>query len=237
MRTIIFVFIGLLVGCNSSSNDSGLQAQVIALNQQVQTLQAKLDKLQLIGRPTNTIAASTYGVRTLAMLSEPIVGAPSAATIVGQFGPCLDMGVQDGSTTNTGVQDALAATSKAFKTCTGYHTEYLTTDGSLKPADRIYWDGPNCTGNLIIWESGGASYDTESLKDGVVFASPLDGKTPLMVTKQTPQSIQIQSVFVSANPICQPDVETQLMYFVTPNNTQITGVPNAPVGQYTTGAP
>lgn len=248
MRTMIaLMFLALLAGCGSDDDTAfATTAQlppneataVAAMRAQIQTLQgqvSKFNEIQLIGRPTAS-AASASAVREMAMLREPVVGAPSAATVAGQFGPCPNMGVQEGFDSVIG--DALSAVSKAFKTCTGYHVEYMTADGSLKTANRIFWDGPNCTGNLLEWEAGGAGYDHETLKDGVVFVDPFDGVSVRAVTAgQTPQPILIQSVWVLSNPGCQADVETQLMYKVSSNDVQITGVPNSPVGQYTTGAP
>lgn len=248
MRTMIaLMFLALIAGCGSDDDTAfATTAQippneataVEAMRAQIDALQgqmAKFNEIQIIGHP-KTPASSSDSVRTLAMLREPVVGAPSAATVAGQFGPCSNMGTQEGFDSVIG--DALSAVSKAFKTCAGYHIEYMTVDGSIKPANRIFWDGPNCTGNLLEWEAGGAGYDHSTLQDGVVFINPFDGTSVLSVpSHQTPQPILIQSVWVLSNPGCQADVETQLMYRVVPNDTQVTGGPNSPVGQYTTGSP
>lgn len=253
MKMILPLIFLCLTACGGSDDDSALATdqqlasiqQTIppnestamqAIRAQMDSLQASVRKLQLIGHPS-AVSASNDAVHTLEMLGEPIVGSPSAVTAVGQFGPCADMGVQEASLSNAGIQEPLAATFKAFKNCTKYHAEYATVDGSLKPTERLYSANSNCTPPFYTFEDFGNNYDTETLKDGVVFANPQDG-TPLMVTaNQTPQPTLFQSVWVRVNPGCQPDVETQAMYQVVPNQTSVSGVPNSAVGPYTTGSP
>jgi hypothetical protein len=201
---------------------------VAALKAEVVVLKDSLDKLQLIG--------NAHGVAT----SERVLAIGQAAATAGNFGPCTDMGVLVGFT-NTGNNlggGALAASYQAFKTCTGYVYEAAVQDGSIKPATRIFWDGPNCTGNLLEWEAGGSGYNTQTLQNGVVFINPADGVTQLMVrASQTPQPILIQSAWVFDNPGCQSDVETQNMYQVSPNDVMVTGVPDKTVGNFTLAAP
>lgn len=237
MRSFIVIVFLALAGCNGDDDSSLVTKAQLPPNEstQIAALRAEIAQLQLIGHPIGAPIKKSDSIETFRMLGEPTL-APNAVTVTGQFGTCPNMGVQEGF--NTSVGDALSAGSKAFKTCTGYHTEYLTTNGAMKPAQRIFWDGPNCTGNLLEWEAGGSGYDTETLKDGVVFTSPQDGVTEFMVlAHQTPQSILIQSVWVTSNPGCQSDVETQLMYSVTPNQPQVTGTASNPVGIFTTGSP
>lgn len=242
MRSFIVVLMFALGGCNSSDNDSALVTQaaneataVAALRAEVTDLKGKLSQIQLIGHVNGTIPVSKNTRELMAMQGEPTLSA-----ITPSFGPCPDMGVLVGFT-NTGDNigaGALSASYQAFKTCTGYLYETAVGTGNIKTANRIFWDGPNCTGNLLEWEAGGAGYNTQALQNGVVFVNPADGTMQLMVqAKQTPQPILIQSVWVLSNPGCQSDIETQLMYHVIPNDTSITGVPNSTVGNFSLSPP
>lgn len=246
MRSLIIGLVVFLTACNGSTTevqkvpytDPQVTAKIDALTQALadathaQAQEAvSLRKLTLIGK---VHGVSTESIR---MQGEFRTEAVSTAS---NFGPCTDMGVLVGFTNtgnNTGA-GALSASYQAFKTCSGYLYETSVQNGDIKQASRIFWDGPNCTGNQLEWESGGAGYNTQSLVNGVVFISPVDGTTQLMVrSNQTPQPILIQSAWVSSNPGCQSDIETQLMYQVTPNDVNVTGVPNKTVGNFSLVAP
>jgi hypothetical protein len=246
MRIVLLVFIALLAGCNTSDDDSNLATQqqvsqaisaipseatqVAALQTQVKSLQASLNKLQLIGNAhgTATNGSSPDSFRTMGELQA------NSTT----FGPCTDMGVLLGRGDNADSQDPLSAPIESFQQCTGYEYSVTVATNTVSIGPRIFWDGPNCTGNMYEWNSGGGSYNDQTLEGGVVFLSPVDGQTSLMVKRgQTPQSILIQSAWVTSNPICQADVETQNLYSVTPNDISITGVPMLSLGQFQLTAP
>lgn len=234
MRTIIsLMFLVMLAGCGGSSgsdDDSGFATTAqLPPNEAtaVEAIRASIKKLQVVGMPSGHAT-----VQSLAMLGEPVV-APSAATATGEFGTCPNMGILLGYTDGTGnPSDPLIAIFQAWRQCTGYQYETNVVNGMLKEAPRLYWDGPNCSGNPIEWEAAGASYNTQVLKNGVVFLSPRDETTLMVTAGQSPQPIGIQSVMLSADHVCQPDNETQLMYSAVPNVTQTSGVPNSTVGQY-----
>lgn len=242
MRIAILFIAALLAGCNSSDDDSALQQQISAVPNEATAVQAmraqisdlqfqisKFKELQLIGNPLIT---KTDSVRAMAMLREPIA-APSAGTTNGQFGPCSDMGVMIGFTNQDGAPaEAVSATGQDWKQCTGYYYSTNISGGTIGTAPRLFWDGPNCTGNMYEWESAGAGFNTQSLKAGIVFSSPLDGSVLMVTAGQIPQPIFYQSVMTRQDPICQIDQETQLVYKVEPNDVSISGVPSNGVGSY-----
>lgn len=241
MKFTIFGLMLFLAACNGSTevvqkvpySDPALVAKIAALTQalaaatHVQAQQVEsISKLQLIGK--------VHGVAS----AERMMAIGQAALISPNFGPCTDMGVLVGFTNGQGrPADALTATGQDFKQCTGYQYAVDIQTGTLASAERVFWDGPNCTGNMIVWQSAGSGYNTAALQGGVVFLSPVDG-TPLMVKSgQTPKPIMIQSAWISENPGCQSDVETQLMYQVSANDTSVSGIPDNGVGSYQLGAP
>lgn len=237
MRILIIGTILFLSACNGSTtvtNDSDLQNQINILNQEVASLKASIPPNQITN--VSALQGKVSEIRLIGLPNKPqtIFEELGGTSLTPQFGPCANMGIQEGATT-TG--DALSIISKAFHTCTGYHVEYNTADGSVKTAPRLWWDGPNCTGNMWEFEAFGANYDTQTLTDGVVFSNPQDG-TPLMVTSgQTPQEVNFQSIMVVGTAGCQSDIEKQLMYSVAPNSTTVTGAANSPIGRYTTISP
>lgn len=244
MRTVILLIVtAFLSACNSSDDDSGLvtkaqlppAASTAALRAEVTVLEGQMKKLTLEGKVNGIVPViHTDVVRAMAMQGEPTLRAAVS------FGPCPDMGVKVGDTNAIQDPDAgsLSAAYQAFKTCTGYLYEVSTVTGNIKAANRIFWDGPNCTGNLLEWEAGGAGYNTQTLKDGVVFLSPVDDSTQLMVTAgQTPVPTFIQSVMLDFNHVCQSDIETQPMYQVTSYSLQTTGVATGSVGLYSLASP
>lgn len=191
-------------------------APFTAVQDGVTAVKGSVSKLTLIG----TVHGS-------ARATDAVNVAEGASAV--SFGPCADMGVLVGFTPggNNNAADPLTATYQAFKQCTGYYYEATVGSGNIAIANRIFWDGPNCTGNMYEWEAGGGGYNTQILQGGVVFLSPVDGTTELMVASgQTPQPILIQSVWVTSNPGCQADIEVQLLYVVSSNKTSVTGVPN-----------
>lgn len=147
------------------------------------------------------------------------------------FGPCADMGVLvgRGNDSSSPSADPLSANLEAFQQCTGYSYNTMLGSGAVGTAPRIFFDGPcvngEPTGNALEWEAGGGGYNTQTLENGVVFLSPVDGAALMVRAGQTAQPILIQSVWVLSNPGCQSDVETQLMYTVTSNDVSVTGVP------------
>jgi hypothetical protein len=239
MRNLILGFVVFLAACNGSTTnvpytdpqvtaklDSLTEALAAATHIQAEQA-ASLNKLTLIGK--------VHGVSNeLKMQGE--FRTEAQATV--SFGPCSDMGVLVGFTNpnNNSAADPLTATYQAFKQCTGYYYEAQVGTGNVAIASRIFWDGPNCTGNMYEWEAGGAGYNTQTLENGVVFISPVDGSELAVTAGQTGQPIMIQSAWVAANPSCQSDIETQLLYSVTPNVTSVTGVPMT-VGEYQLVAP
>lgn len=245
MRIAILFIAALLAGCNSSDDDSALQQQISAVPNEATAIQAmraqisslqsqvsKFSQLTLIGKPISSASRiSPDDFRTMGEITEQAVPV--------SFGSCSNMGVLIGFINSDGTPaDALSAYGQAFRQCTGYQYETILSSGNIAPAHRIFWDGPNCTGNPIEWEAAGSGFNTASLQNGVVFVNPSDGITVEMVKAgQTPQPILIQSVWVSNNPGCQSDIETQLMYQVSANDVTISGVPDAGVGKFQLGSP
>lgn len=246
MRIVIIMLIGFISGCNSSDDDSSAttknqfeesQKQIVMLQHDVLLLKTslppnettsisvlrakiaeqeqKLAKLQIIGKVHGT---SSYTL---------------TRTISQSFGPCPDMGVKVGDEYTSGPLDSLY---QAFKQCTGFYYETSVATGELKTANRIYFDGPACTGNAFVWDAGGQGYDRQKLDSGVVFISPADGQTLMVSPGQSPQLIQAQSVFIIQNGICTPDGDLQPMWSVIPNDISVTGIPNS-VGDYSLQSP
>lgn len=262
MRTIIFVIALMLAGCGGSSDNDPVQVQtpdndsnyvtnqqlsqainqipqvpnesteVAAVRAQLAADEQKISQLQLIGKPVQSGSSRTASIRVES------TGRYSQQVSSVSFGPCSTLGVMSGFLNSAGQPaDFLTATSVAFKQCTQYSYEAFA-DGSLAQAPRIYWDGPGCTGNMLEWEAAGAGYNTSTLQNGVVFISPVDGVTTLMVKAgQTPQPTLIQSIWVLSSPGCQSDIETQNMYLVSTNDTSVSGVPNTSVGAFQITSP
>jgi len=226
MRILIISLFGFLAACNGTtiqqvpSNVPNESTQVAALQAQVIALQKQIDSLQIIGKVSGK-SEDTDNTRALTT----------------NFGPCSNMGVLVGFTNGTNSADPLTSDFQAFKQCTGYQYEVGVGTGIIATAERIFWDGPNCTGNILEWQAGGVGYNTQTLQGGVVFLSPVDNSELMVQAGQNPQPIMIQSVWVNSNPGCQADVETQMMYQVSPNDTSISGVPNSVSASYQLGAP
>lgn len=240
MRIALLMILALLAGCNGSSdNDSALQQQISAIpneataiqamRAQIDSLQSRLNNLQLIGKlKTNSNNTSPDAFRTMGEFSQAI---PI------NFGPCSNLGVLIGRGSPSVGQDPLSSNFEAFQQCTGYEYTIDTSTDNVAVAPRIFWDGPNCTGNIYEWNSGGGAYNNQVLENGVVFLSPVDGQEYMIKAGQTPQQIQFQSVWVSVNPGCQSDIETHLLYSASINDVSITGIPNNAGGQFQLASP
>jgi len=239
--TIALFFVLFLAACNGSTTnnvpytDPAVTAKLDALTQALAAAThaqaeetASLNKLTLIGK--------AHGVTdSIRMQGEFRTDAVSNGV---SFGPCADMGVLVGFTSGgNNAADPLTASYQAFKQCTGYYYETQVETGALSVGARIFWDGPNCTGNEYEWEAGGAGYNTQTLQNGVVFLSPVDNSPLMVAAGQIPKPVMIQSVWVASNPGCQVDQETQLLYSVEPNNISITGVPVSVGSNFQLAAP
>lgn len=236
---IALIFTLFLAACNGSSDNDSAYAttaqlppneatQVADLQAQVLNLQKKMGSLQIIGKTPHKTGASVEDFRAM--------GEPNSVASV-SFGPCANMGVLLGRGDNSDSQDPLSAPIESFQQCTGYEYSVTVSTSTVAQGPRLFWDGPGCTGNMYEWNSGGGSYNDQTLEGGVVFLSPMDS-SPLMVKSgQTPQPILIQSVWVLSNPGCQSDIETQSLYQVTPNDIAVSGVPNGSVGSFQLTSP
>lgn len=244
MRYLALAFIiAMLSACNGSDTDptdvdtagvtaaqmqSAITAAVSSATHaqaaQITSLQNQLKKVEQFGHaPGAPTTAHSYGVRTLAMLTEPVV---TAAT---SFGPCADMGQHIADNTSFG--DPLGATVEYFKQCPINGAQYVygavvETGAIATPPNNIVWFVlPGCAGLPIIFENDG-SYNRPSLQGGVVFVSPVDNITQLMVTAgQT--GISMTSASAQQGTSCFPDPETHLGYNTMPNVLSTTGVPTS----------
>jgi hypothetical protein len=245
MRNLILILMLALAGCGSSDDDSLLstqikqdssadKAQLAGLTAQVQTLQAQLvttqnslKKLQLVGKPLAGTAKDAFG--------NFITRAISVAV---DFGPCPDMGVQEGDVFAAG-NGPLGASFQAFKNCTGTHAEYDAENGALKIANRVYFTTPDCTPPAYVWEADGQGYNSQTLDDGLVFINGANSAALWVQPHQVPQMIQAGSVFIIQNQSgsCQPDGDLQPMWATVPNDTSLTGVPSNGVGKYQSVSP
>lgn len=239
LKYLFFLTLFALTACNGSSSSSApdpeasaLTAQVLHLTQaladatHVQAQQAsKISELRLVGTiPT------TSGSASIRFESEP--------RAIPSFGSCSDMGVMVGFTNGSGTPaDALSASVQDFKQCTGYLYGANVADGSITQGVRIAYDGPNCTGNVFVWEESGAGYSTATLQNGVVFMSPADSLTYMVTAGQTPQPVQQQSEWILASGGCQPIIQTELMYRAVINDATLSGVPSEGVGKFQLGSP
>lgn len=226
-------------GTNNSGTDTGssssptsaqftaLQVQVNSLQSSVATLQAQNDELKA------TESADQSLIKRIALLGH-VPGASAystkqkgqdrtlAITESVSFGPCPDMGVHIGDSQS----DPLYATVESFKQCTGYEYGAIVETGAITKSIVLWFDGSNCTGNMYEAENDGG-YNRQVLQNGVVFTSPVDGTTELMVAGgQVGSVVTLQSNFSGGS--CNTGVtEIQTSYIVTPNNVDVTGVPAA----------
>ena len=230
MKFTIFGLLLFLAACNGSTevvqkvpySDPALVAKIAALTQALAAAThedaQRFDKLQLVGRAHGVASAE----RTLAI--------GQAAVVPPNFGPCTDMGVLEGETTDQG-NGTLGATYQAFKNCMGIHAEYAVDTGDLKIANRVYFTSSDCSGLPVVWQAGGQGYNSQILNDGVVFISPVDGKDYLVPPLQSPQITQVGSVYVVVQGVCETDGDLQPMWTTVPNDTSKSGVPTS-VGAY-----
>jgi|SRR5579872_923655 len=214
---------------NEATTIAAMKAQIATLQGQV----SRFNELTLIGKPTATASAQGISPDTFRTMGEMTQQAAAVS-----FGPCANMGVLIGFENGTGQPaNANTAVAQDFRQCNGYQYGANIVDGTLTTSERLFYSGPGCTGTLLLWESGNAAYNTTALKNGVVFASPVDGTILMVQAGQTATPTQYQSVWVRENPGCQTDVETQPVYLVTPNDVNVSGVPSGGVGPYQLGAP
>lgn len=238
LKYLLFLTLFALVACNGSTtqqvpySDPTLVAKVDALTLALAAAThedaQKFSSLKIIGQAHGVASAE----RTMAI----------GQAVSPNFGPCTDMGTLIGfvATDSAAASDPLSATYEAFKTCMGYTYEAQVGPGTIRSAPRIFFGTPNCdpNGPMYEWEAAGAAYNTQTLQGGVVFLSPVDDSTQLMVAAgQTPQSVQFQTVMLDADHVCQPDMETQLVYSVSAYQLQTTGVASKSVGSFTLASP
>lgn len=236
---------GTLAGCGSGSdNDSAFdqttsvtaaiaaathsQAQAITdIQTKLSADEVVLSKVQVFGHApgAKTAAVRTDGVRTLAMLGEPDVSAQPVS-----YGPCADMGQQIGAN-----GDPTGATVLTYKQCPINGAQYVygavVNGGAIsQPTNGFLWfTQPNCQGTPIIFLDDG-SYNRLTLDGGVVFTSPVDGVTELMIVAQGQQGATNPATMVSASIYdsgCINATETHTAYTAVPNATSVTGVPAA----------
>lgn len=242
MFGLLMFSLGAIVACNGSSTASSdgptlaqfdaLQSHVNALSSTVSTLKSTVTALQ--SDNISLLATVTADHALLARVA--VVGhAPSGATVARNstmganqimsttisYGPCADMGVHIGD----GQPDALNTTVENFKQCTNYEYGAIVQTGAISQPFALWFDGLNCTGNMYEAENDGG-YNRQVLQNGVVFNSPVDGTTELMVTGgQTGQTVTLLSNYSSHS--CNNGTESQTAYAVTPNNVNVSGVPVA----------
>ncbi len=120
-----------------------------------------------------------------------------------------------------------------YKNCMGYLASYNEVTGLHDKPPYAAWDGPNCTGNLlIITDVPGDGMNVGAMEGGMVFSSPLPGDTTVyqIVAGQTPQSVQIQSSIntdPTGNSCSSPDIEVRMVMFATKNDGSVNGVPDS----------
>lgn len=243
MRSIILGVMFLLAGCNGSTapadNDSAyatkaelppneataiaaMRAEIADAQATVSELKASVSKLQLIGQVHGTPAkaARTAGLGNNNFLPNSV-----------NFGPCTDMGVLIGR----GGRDSnipLASALESFQTCTGYSYTVSTLDGTIQGPPFAGWDGPNCTGNLlIITDIPGNGFNPQVINNGVVFTGPVDNVVYMVAAGSIPTLMSIQSS-MNLGPgggVCDTDIESRLAVQSVPNDVSITGVQSAPI--------
>lgn len=187
---------------------------------QLSRITTQLSKITLLGhQPGTAIAAIKRG-------NAAWIGS-SGITQTISYGPCTDMGVLIG----TGQIDSLAATTENFRQCTGYEYAAVVETGAIAKPFELWFDGANCTGNMFEAENDGG-YNRQALQDGVVFVSPIDGVTELMVAaNQQGTTTTLLSNF-SYGACNSGATEIQVAYPVSPNDLSITGVPSAVPANY-----
>lgn len=233
MKFTIFGLLLFLAACNGSTevvqkvpySDPALVAKIAALTQALAAAThadaQKFAGLQLIGHSQGVADVNT---REILLPGEK----PPLRAV--DFGPCTDMGVLEGDTSQPG-NGTLGAEYQSFKNCLGIHAEYSVATGVLKTANRVYFTSSDCSGLPVVWQAGGQGYNSQILNDGVVFISPVDGKDYLVPPLQSPQITQVGSVYVVVQGVCETDGDLQPMWTTVPNDTSKSGVPTS-VGEY-----
>lgn len=234
MRILIIGFAVFLSACNGSSTSTP------------DNTQAKLDKLtQALAAATHIQAQQTDTISKLQLFGKPSgvtaerVMAIGAAAQTINFGPCADMGVKVGSIYKSGPLDEQFQAFKQTKTdiCPGVYAEYEVKTGNLRQAPRIFFDGPNCTGNAFEWDSGGQGYDRQKLASGVSFISPFDGSLMWVAPGTQPINTQVASIFTIDNGTCDVDLDFQPMWLAVVITTAESGVPTSVGPDYQVTSP
>lgn len=234
-KSLVVLLLGLIsCACNSSGNSSNnsqtapadtgpnnVQTELTALQNQVNKLQESIAALQATNSSLEAeLSADETKLGKIALLGHQLGTSTS-------YGPCSDMGVLLGSNQ----VDALTATIEDFRQCTGYEYGVVVENGTIAKPIELWFDGVNCTGNMFEAENDGG-YNRQVLQNGVVFMSPVDGVTELMVSSgQTGSTTALQSNF-SAGTCNSPANETQIAYSVSMNSLNITGVPSSVPADY-----
>ena len=223
------VLVGVVsCACNSSENDSNssqaessnttltsLQTELTVLQNQVGKLQESVVALQTVNNALETeLSSDEIKLKKISLLGH----LPGTNSL---YGPCNDMGVLVGSNQ----VDSLTATTEDFRQCTGYEYGVVVENGTIAKPFALWFDGINCTGNMFEAENDGG-YNRQVLENGVVFISPIDNITELMVaSNQVSQSTTLLSNFSGG--VCSTASEIQNSYLVIPNDVDLTGVPSA----------
>lgn len=244
MRTMIFVLVAFITGCNGSSDDDSLLATKAQLppneSTQVQALQAEVDALKkgqselaLIGKLKSNLPVDSVG-RVLDATGTPV-----------SFGPCSNMGLFQGRG-GSDSQDPLLSQVEIYKTtgCNGINgvfTSYNDLTGLHDVPPFIAWDGPNCQGNVYIeTDVPQNAYAQSVLDSGIVFTNPVDSLAYWLKGGQTPVPIQIQSSLNTrpGSAGCNSDIETRMAVLAIRNDVTQSGVPDSLVpGSWTNGSP
>jgi len=197
------------------TGNAGLQTEYAASEARLTADETLLAKIALLGHQPGMNSVASWHAAGLEHHAP-------AGTQSFSYGPCSDMGVLVGNNQ----ADALTATVEEFRQCTGYEYGVVVDTGAIAKPLELWFDGLNCTGNMFEAEGDGV-YNRQVLQSGVVFVSPIDGVTELMVvTGQAGQTTTLLSNFSGGS--CNSGAqEVQTSYRVVPNDLNISGVPSA----------
>ncbi len=155
------------------------------------------------------------------------VGAhPGVTTAAITFGPCPDMGEHVGDSQ----PDPAAAPVSYFKECLINGAQYIygavNGTGAIKAADKIWFTDTSCGagGGSPIEIDDGEMYNSLALRQGIVFASPVDGSEVMVTAGQGGSTVTAHSDYSG---VCTTEDTTAPGYAVTPNDVNVTGVPAA----------
>ena len=204
----------------SQADITALQAGNGAFANELSIDEAQLSKITLLGHQPGTAIAAIKRTNAAWIGSRNITQTIS-------YGPCSDMGVLIGP----GQIDSLTATTENFRQCTCYEYGAVVESGAIAKPLELWFDGANCTGNMFEAENDGG-YNRQALQDGVVFISPIDGVTELMVAASQQGVITTLLSNFSYGGCNSGSTEIQIAYRVSPNDLSITGVPSAVPANY-----